>query len=233
MVAVQKTETVEWEEVANDLKIIINEFYQNANIVANEAPQNKEAYSLYAEITPNPNVMKFVANRMLYDGRLEFKKAGDADGGTIVSEIFTLPFVREVFVSDNYISVSKSEDIDWQDVSLETRSFILEALQSGKPLFGKAEAAQQAAPTAGSKTYSDIENQIKAILEEHVKPAVASDGGNIELVEFKDDSKTAVMLLQGACSGCPSSTMTLKNGIENMLKQMMPGVVENVEALNG
>lgn len=236
MVAIEKTAGVDWEDVANDLKIIINEFYQKEEIVIELEDEKKVTYSLYVEITPNPNAMKFVGNRMFFDGLMEYKTQDDARPNTLAKKIFELPFVKEILITDHHISIVKTDIVDWNDVAMDTREFILEYLNSGKPLFGDETQVINSNATIKEKQakgYTDIEAQIKLILEEHVKPAVANDGGNIELVEFVEETKTAIMLLQGACSGCPSSTMTLKNGIETMLKDMMPGVVENVEALNG
>lgn len=232
IVALEKSETIDWEDVANDLKILIHEFYQNDQILKEEA--NKvEPYSLYAEITPNPKVMKFVANRLLFDGLLEYKSVDETQPNTFASAIFQLPFIQEVFITENYIALTKKDDIEWNDITLEARTFLLDYLQSGKMLFNDKPKSSVTSIIQENKVYTAVEEQIKAILEEYVKPAVSNDGGNIELVNFEEESKTAVMLLQGACSGCPSSTATLKNGIETMLKDMMPNVVEKVEAING
>jgi Fe-S cluster biogenesis protein NfuA len=179
--------------------------------------------------------MKFVSNKMLYQGIAEARTKEESNEIPIAKSLFEFPFVKEIFVSENYISVTKTPDSDWNEIALELRNYILEYLKSGKDVVSENYIPQHNSfeNQFEPKEYSDIEKQIKEIITEYIQPAVAGDGGNIELIEFEEDTKTAKMLLQGACSGCPSSTITLKNGIETMLKQMMPGKVENVEAVNG
>lgn len=143
--------------------------------------------------------------------------------------------MKEVFLQENYLSVTAEDGINWQIEALEIRQFLLEYLQSGKTVVEKdfVQPKSEIEKQIETKAYTSTEKQIQKILEEYIKPAVSNDGGNIALIEFDEETKTARMLLQGACSGCPSSTITLKNGIEAMLKEMLPNVVENVEAING
>ncbi|MXV37173.1 NifU family protein [Flavobacteriaceae bacterium Ap0902] len=233
-VAVQKSEDVEWEDVAQSIKEIVHEHLENKTILLKK--DTKEPYTLYAEMTPNPRVMKFVANQLITGIMVEVKSRGEADKVPLAKALFNhFGFVDEVFLSENYISVTRDQDSDWQFLALEVRQFLLDYLQSGEtiveddytPIKSNLEEQLEA------RTYTSTEQEIQRILDEYIKPAVARDGGNIALLEFNEASKTAVMVLQGACSGCPSSTMTLKNGIETILKDMLPGVVENVEAMNG
>lgn len=234
-VAVQKMEGIEWELVADDIKELVNKHLNEGTVLL--TPQQEDPFTVYAEMTPNPAVMKFVSNKLLYAGIAEVKSVEEAEKVPVAKALFQFDYVKEVFVSENYISVTKTEDADWNGLALELRYFILDYLQSGKEIVNTDYVYTPSYPTFentyAKEDYSDIELQIKNILQEYVQPAVAGDGGNIELIEFEEETKTAKMLLQGACSGCPSSTFTLKNGIEAMLKEMMPGKVENVEAVNG
>ena len=142
-----------------------------------------------------------------------------------------------VFLDENYISVTKYEVADWNDITMELREFIRSYIESGKDIVN-ANAPEVVKQTTEAldksfETLDDISKEIINILEEHVKPAVASDGGNIQFDSYDHESKKVKVVLQGACSGCPSSTFTLKNGIENMLKEMLQGKVSSVEAING
>ena len=232
-VAVQKTDAVEWEMVADELKQIVNQHLIDGTILM--SAQEEDPYTLYVEMTPNPAVMKFVTNKLLYNGIAESKNAEDTAHFPLAKALYQFDYVKEVFVSENYISITKIETADWNELALELRYFLLEYLQKGDEIVGSEYVPLQNPFEKEfiKKEYTDVEMQIKDIITEYIQPAVAGDGGNIQLIEFEEDTKTARMLLQGACSGCPSSTITLKNGIESMLKQMMPGKVENVEAVNG
>ena len=199
--------------------------------------------SIYAESTPNPTVMKFVANKTLAEGTFEFKSVEDAILSPLAQALFNFPFVKEVFISNNYVSVTKHNMIDWEEISMEIREFLRQYVQGDKPIvkdeITKASNISNNIGSADSslekedKNYSDIEKEIISILDEYVKPAVARDGGNIMFDSFNESSKIVKVVLQGACSGCPSSTITLKNGIETMLKELMKGQVESVVAING
>lgn len=233
-VAIQKNDMVEWEDIAQSLKEVVNDHLEKDTIIVKEV--KKEAFTLYAEMTPNPRVMKFVSNQMLAEEMVEVKDREAADKVPLAQNLYNrFDFVDEIFISSNYISVMRSEDVEWQDVALEVRQFMLDYLQSGQTI---AEddyvlVKPQVVEKMETKVYNDVEKEIKRILKEYIQPAVARDGGNIALVDFNEQTKTATMLLQGACSGCPSSTITLKNGIETILKDMMPNVVDHVEAVNG
>jgi len=232
-VAVQKTERIEWEMVADEIKELVNKHLEEQTILIRR--QKDDPFTLYIDYTPNPAVMKFASNKMLYKGIAEAKSIEYANDIPLARELFQFPYVKEVFISENYVSVTKSKEVNWNEISLELRYFILEYLQSGKEIVTEnyVPVHNQVTEETPAKEYSDVELEIKDIITEYIQPAVAGDGGNIELIEFEEETKTARMLLQGACSGCPSSTITLKNGIETMLKEMMPGKVENVEAING
>jgi Fe-S cluster biogenesis protein NfuA len=180
--------------------------------------------------------MKFVANMKLVPRVFEFKSAEEAKNAPLAIELFNFPFVKEVFFDLNYIASTKNESVSWEDVSMEVREFIREYLsQGGIVLSDEAlKAQEQEIPGyAYSEDLDDTSRQIIDILEEYVKPAVASDGGNIVFQSYEAEAKRVHVVLQGACSGCPSSTFTLKNGIQTMLQNMMGDKVTEVVAVNG
>ncbi|HEY4538644.1 MAG TPA: NifU family protein [Faecalibacter sp.] len=234
-VAIEKIDGVSWDDVKDDLLEIVNEHLEEGIILYQ---QKKQPYTVYAEMTPNPAVMKFVANAPLVPEIIEIKDREKAAGVPLAVAIFKeYPFVKEIFLTENYVSLTKDDSEDWDLWTMDVRSFILNYLQAGGMVFEefyefKTEAPEEVV-VKPREEFTDVEEQIKAILDEYVQPAVQNDGGNIELIEFDEETRTAKMLLQGACSGCPSSTATLKNGIEGLLKQMLPDVVNNVEAVNG
>ena len=147
--------------------------------------------------------------------------------------LFHFPFVKEIFIDTNYISITKYEVAEWEAITMELREFIRTHLADGKKVVTAPKKETQSVQEAPSIDRTPTEQKIVNILEEYIKPAVASDGGNIAFSQYDEDSKVVEVVLQGACSGCPSSTFTLKNGIENMLKEMMPGQVNSVSAING
>lgn len=234
-VAVEKNDTIEWEMAVNVIKEIVNKHLDAGTLLIEEVkPKEKSAESLYIEMTPNPDVMKFTANRTLYNGIAEARNKDEAQEIPLALALFEFDFVKEVFITDHYVSITKSSESDWNDIAVKIRDYIIDYLNSEKEIISSN--YKNNANTADSnenREFSELENQIKEILAEYVIPAVAGDGGNIELIEFEENTKTARMLLQGACSGCPSSTLTLKQGIETLLKDMLPGQVEYVEAING
>ena len=195
--------------------------------------------SIYAEMTPNPKVMKFVSNKMLLQtDSAEFRNIEEAKPSPLATKLFHFPFVKEVFISGNYIAIAKFDVIEWDDVAQEVRVFITDFLQEGgvavhedelAPAEAK-EASSDGSPAVRSEDMGEIEGRIVDILEEYIKPAVAQDGGNIAFMGYKD--KIVEVQLQGACSGCPSSTMTLKNGILSILQKMLPTLVDDVVAVN-
>ncbi len=232
-VAVAKQDSVEWEHVSESLKNIIeDELLANPRIYLQK---KRELYQIYAEMTPNPAVMKFVAQRFIIEGFLEVKSREEAAGVPLAKAIFDeFEFAKEIFISDNFVAVTKDDSVQWHEVMVPVRAFIAEYLQAGNKV-AEIEAQKHENPVEKiiNRDYTDNELKISDILNEYVAPAVENDGGKISLMEYDEDSKTAKMLLQGACSGCPSSTATLKNGIENILKQFVPDLVEKVEAVNG
>lgn len=200
----------------------------------------KVPVEVYAEMTPNPGVMKFVANKRILEGdSVEFHNIEEAKPSPLASQLFHFPFVKEVFISTNFVAISKFDIIEWEEVTQEIRGFITEYLKDGKRVMNApVEIKETAQETASNITENvdptnlgEVETRIIEILEEYVKPAVAQDGGNIRYAGY--DNKIVKVQLQGACSGCPSSTMTLKNGILNLMQKMLPTLVDDVEAING
>ena len=206
-------------------------------VIEDTAGTKKIPVTVYAESTPNPAVMKFVANKKIVTALFEFTSIEEAKLSPLATELFHFPFVKSVFIDENYVSVTKYDITEWQDITIEIREFIRSYIESGKDVvLPGAEETLQKSTKQLDKNYEaldDVSKEIVNILEEYVKPAVASDGGNIQFIAYNEAEKNVSVMLQGACSGCPSSTYTLKSGIENMLKEMLPGKVLTVEAING
>ena len=191
--------------------------------------------TVYAEMTPNPNTMKFVANKYLLitGDSVEFTSRAEAKGfSPLAEELFNFPFVKGVFIAANFVTITKSEDISWDFVQMELREFVKEYLSFGKdvlvmmPAPKPVEVKQE--DNQPTKVYepSEFDEAIVALLDEYVRPAVENDGGAIDFRSYEDGVVTVIM--RGACSGCPSSTATLKGGIENLLKQHITDVKEVV-----
>ena len=242
-IAIEKYNIVSWEDVQEEVAISISDYISSGKEVISESETSKKVpVTIYAESTPNPSVMKFVANKPLADGIFEFKNIDEALNAPLATALYSFPFVKEIFISANYVSVMKYNVAEWQEISMEIREFIRVYIEDGKPILNdeillkeNQNKSSNISDDQATKTeeYSDIENEIISILDEYIKPAVASDGGHIAFDSFDEPSKTVRVILQGACSGCPSSTITLKNGIETMLKEMLNGRVTTVEAING
>ena len=193
----------------------------------NKQKMQRGPVTLYLEANPNPNSMKFVANFMLVsEGEsFDFPDEASASNAPLAQELFKLDYVKRVFYMSNFITVTKAEDREWIEVKDELKALIKQLLDSEVPLFTQVPLDERAPASTGSET--DIERSIKGILDEYVRPAVEQDGGAISFHSYNDG--VVKVLLQGSCSGCPSSTITLKAGIENLLKRMIPEI-KTVEA---
>ena len=237
-VAIERYDIVSWEDVQDEVAEQIEAYFNQGGVaVTEDQTRKKVSVTVYAESTPNPSVMKFVANKKLVTSSYEFTSIDEAKLSPLALELFHLPFVKNVFLDENYVSITKYDMAEWNDITLELREFIKDYIEKGKEIL-----SPQAAETLNKTTekldetfeaLDDTSKEIVNILEEYVKPAVASDGGNIVFQSYDASKKSVKVILQGACSGCPSSTFTLKNGIENMLREMLHGKVETVEAING
>jgi Fe-S cluster biogenesis protein NfuA len=198
-------------------------------------------YSIYAESTPNPEVMKFVSNRMLADKSLEFLNPSEAKKIPMIQKIFSLPFVESIFLSSNFISIKKTSNLEWGEIILELRNFITKILNEDDiqnytediELIKENKVSDTKEINSEKKniTFSEIEHDIIGLLNEYIRPAVEGDGGAIEFDSFSDG--IVKVILKGACSGCPSSTATLKHGIESLLKQKLGEDIKEVVAING
>ncbi|OEK09178.1 hypothetical protein A8C32_10635 [Flavivirga aquatica] len=238
-IAVERYNIVEWTDVQDEVAQQIETYLNDGGVIieASAETPKKVPVTVYAESTPNPSVMKFVANKKIVTALFEFTSIDDAKLSPLATELFHFPFVKSVFIDENYVSITKYDMAEWQDITIELREFIRTYIEEGKEIVlpNATETLQKTTKQLDSNfdKLDDISKEIINILEEYVKPAVASDGGNIQFISYDADTKNVSVLLQGACSGCPSSTYTLKSGIENMLKEMLPGKVEMVEAING
>ncbi len=197
--------------------------------------------TVYAEMTPNPSTMKFVANKYLLGtgDSVEFKSRAEAKGySPLAEELLTFPFVDGVFIAANFVTITKTDNLSWDFITMELREFVKSWLSEGKDVLIQMPAPKAATTesdensTVTSKVYevSEYDDAIRNLLDEYVRPAVENDGGAIDFLGFEEGVVTVV--LKGSCSGCPSSTATLKGGIENLLKQYLPEVTE-VVAENG
>lgn len=237
-IAIQRYDIVDWSDVQDEVREQIGNYLQSGNAVVKETESKKEAIEVYAEVTPNPSVMKFGTNKALTNTDVEYKNIDEASASSpLALELFNFPFVKEVFISQNYISITKYDMVEWNDVYSELRTHIRNYLQDNKTIIQELPKAdrkeQEEHPIENELNLEGTPAKIVDILDEYIRPAVASDGGNIAFKSYDENSKIVSVILQGACSGCPSSTATLKNGIETMLKEMLPNQISEVVAING
>ncbi len=185
--------------------------------------------SIYTEMTPNPETMKFVANKLLYPGKsADFQEVESAKPSPLATELFGFPFIKSVFIASNFVTLTKTPDTDWDDVIPSIRQFLKEYLEEGKGVINEEElaAVKQESSNEVDVDDDDVVKRVKELLENYVKPAVEMDGGAIQFKSYNDG--VVNLMLQGSCSGCPSSMITLKAGIEGMMKRMIPEVKEVV-----
>lgn len=195
-------------------------------------------YIIYAEETPNPSSIKFVANKLLLvsGATAEYRSAAETKDAPIAQKLFAFPFVKSIFIASNFITITKHEQVEWEEIRDELRVFITEYLNKGNEIIKKLPEQVVAKDSSFKETISvntqhnppanDVENKIIEVLEQYIRPAVEQDGGLITFKELKDGKVTVQM--RGSCSGCPSSTMTLKAGIEALLKRLLPDHVKEV-----
>ena len=232
---IERFNILEWNDVLQDVSLEIENYLNKGGVIINETePLKKVPITIYAESTPNPGVMKFVANKKLVEEIFEYKTIDETTHAPLAQKLFHFPFVKEVFMDTNYISITKFDVSEWDEIVLEIREFLRSYLEEGNQIMIPVqEEAVEKNSESSSEPLDEISQQIVGIIEEYIKPAVAADGGNILFDSYNTDDKSVQVILQGACSGCPSSTFTLKSGIENMLKEMLPGKVSTVNAING
>ena len=188
----------------------------------------KAPVMIYTEATPNPSTLKFVVNRPLFpNDYYEFESKEEAVNAPLAEELFNLDHVETVFISNNFVTITKSDDTLWVEMMPVVKNFLRDYLTEEKAVFNADFKKTGRKPTNEiGDGDSDLEVRIKGVLEKYVKPAVEMDGGAISFVSFEGGRLT--LALQGSCSGCPSSTVTLKQGIENLMKRMVPEVEEVV-----
>lgn len=191
---------------------------------------------LYTEQTPNPEALKYVTNRLLHRGIADFKdKDLAAQWSPMASALMELPYVKGVYFNNNYITITKELNYDWADIMLRLKEFIKDYLEKGGEIIKEGFAEfwdkyldeQNAVQFSGEE--GEIARRVKELIDTYVKPAVEMDGGNIEFKAF--EKGRVYVTMQGSCSGCPSSTVTLKAGIEGMLKRMVPEVTEVIQEM--
>ena len=237
-VAVERFKIVEWNEVEVELNQLISSYLETYGSIFNtEEKQQKIAIQIYAESTPNPNVTKFVSNKMLTRQLIELNKKDNAKLVPLAKVLFNFNYIKDIFINENYISITKEENIEWYEITAELRNFIREYLQKDLEIVNKDYVSKtvkvQEEVALKTTTLSSISKEIIAVLDEYIKPAVTADGGNIMFKAYDEETKICSVVLQGACSGCPSATITLKDGIEATLKQVLPNKIERVIAING
>jgi Fe-S cluster biogenesis protein NfuA len=194
----------------------------------------KSPVLLYTEQTPNPESLKFVTNRILYKGTADFREEALAkEWSPLGAALFAFPYVKGVYITNNFVTISKEFNYDWAEIMLKLKEFIKNYIEEGGAIVNEGFAEAMTAleqKDISDKGYSESDTEIvqtiKNLIDQYVKPAVESDGGNIEFKSY--DAGKVYVILQGSCSGCPSSTVTLKSGIEGMLKRMVPQVTEVV-----
>ena len=234
--AIERYDIVEWDEIKNEVSKQIEDYLNSGGIVVKDINKKKIAVTVYAESTPNPSVLKFVANKKLVDVIFEFNSIEESKISPFATALFKFPFVKSVFIDKNYVSITKYNVVEWDVITLELRAFIKNYIEEKKEIV-KANAAEKLEKTTTQldiayEKLDETSKEIINILEQNIRPAVASDGGNIEFESYNSDTKLVRVILQGACAGCPSSTITLKNGIENMLKEILGDKISKVEAIN-
>ena len=181
--------------------------------------------SIYTEMTPNPETMKFVVNKLLYPGKsIDFPDEASAKPSPLAVELFSFPFIKGVFIMSNFVTLTKTPETDWVDVIPAVKIFIQEYLEDNRPIINEEEIVDLVESNSVGADDSDVVKRIKELLENYVKPAVEMDGGAIQFKNYEHGQLT--LMLQGSCSGCPSSMITLKAGIEGMMKRMIPEVKE-------
>lgn len=237
-IAIERFSIVDWNDVQDAVAEQIEDYVSTGAkiIIEDVLKPKKSAITVYGETTPNPSTLKFVVSKLLTKTAVEFKNIDETTASPLAKELFQFSFVKEIFIDENYISVTKYEVANWEEITLEIRTFIKQYIENGGTVVDETLIVQDANQDKQQiKNFDNLDTtsqQIINILEEYVKPAVAADGGNILFDSYDEESKRVKVILQGSCNGCPSSTFTLKSGIENMLKDMLNDKDIIVEALN-
>ncbi|MDA9338827.1 NifU N-terminal domain-containing protein [Flavobacteriaceae bacterium] len=231
-VYIEKLNILKWEDVQEELCSQLEEFLNKGGLVSKDEIKKVSPVTVYAESTPNPNAMKFVVNKKIVDDVYEFKSVDDTKDSPLAKSLFGFEFIKEVFFDFNFVSLIQKQGNNWDENVMDVREFIRSFIQDNNTIVFEDRIKSQI-KTKSNVEFDDISKEIIKIIDENIKPAVASDGGNIMFESYDATTQKVNVILQGACSGCPSSTITLKSGIENMLKDMLPGKISEVNAVNG
>jgi Fe-S cluster biogenesis protein NfuA len=229
---IEKLNILEWVDVQEELCSQLQDFLNNGGVVSKNQIKKTSPVTVYAESTPNPNAMKFVINKRIVNDIYEFKSLEDSSESPLAKSLFGFEFVNEVFFDFNFVSIIQKPGFKWEENVMDVREFIRSFIQDNNTIVFE-ENIKKASKVKTDIPIDDVSKEIIKIIDENIKPAVASDGGNILFESYETDTKKVNVILQGACSGCPSSTITLKSGIETMLKDMLPGKISEVNAING
>ncbi len=229
---IEKLNILEWVDVQEELCSQLQDFLNNGGVVSKNQIKKTSPVTVYAESTPNPNAMKFVVNKRIVNDIYEFKSLEDSSESPLAKSLFGFEFVNEVFFDFNFVSIIQKPEFKWEENVMDVREFIRSFIQDNNTIVFE-ENIKKASKVKTDIPIDDVSKEIIKIIDENIKPAVASDGGNILFESYETDTKKVNVILQGACSGCPSSTITLKSGIETMLKDMLPGKISEVNAING
>ena len=230
LILIEKLDFLEWKDVQDEVVEQIENFLNNGGLIFNIS----NPITIYAENTPNPSVIKFVANKRLVNVAHEFKDIGNAKYCKIAATLFNHDFISEIYIDFNFISITIKNQYSWENHTMEIREFILSYIRDGNEIIDpKFDLENNIKESIEFDKMDEISKEIAKLIDDQIKPAVASDGGNILFQSYDSDTLEVKVILQGACSGCPSSTFTLKNGIESMLKDYLPGKISNVVAING
>ena len=230
LILIEKLDFLEWKDVQEEVVEQIENFLNGGGVIF----QIINPITIYAENTPNPSVIKFVANKKLVNVAHEFKDSKSASYCNIAKALFNHDFISEIYIDFNFISITISKEYSWENHIMEIREYILSFVRDGNEIIDpKFDIDDIKVDKVDFDKLDDISKEIAKLIDDQIKPAVASDGGNILFQSYDSESLEVKVILQGACSGCPSSTYTLKNGIETMLKDYLPGKISNVVAING
>jgi len=230
LILIEKLDFLEWKDVQEEVVEQIENFLNGGGLIF----QIINPITIYAENTPNPSVIKFVANKKLVNVAHEFKDSKSASYCNIAKALFNHDFISEIYIDFNFISITINKEYSWENHIMEIREYILSFVRDGNEIIDpKFDIDDIKVDKVDFDKLDDISKEIAKLIDDQIKPAVASDGGNILFQSYDSDSLEVKVILQGACSGCPSSTYTLKNGIETMLKDYLPGKISNVVAING
>jgi Fe-S cluster biogenesis protein NfuA len=229
---IEKLNILKWEDVQEELCSQLEEFLNKGGLVSKNEIKKVSPVTVYAESTPNPNAMKFVVNKKIVDDVYEFKSIDQTKDSPLAKSLFGFDFVKEVFFDFNFVSLIQNPGNNWDENVMDVREFIRSFIQDSNTIVFE-DRIKNNIKTKPNVEYDDISKEIIKIIDENIKPAVASDGGNIMFESYDTTTQKVNVILQGACSGCPSSTVTLKSGIETMLKDMLPGKISEVNAING